>query len=125
MTNGNLLTTVVQRRNALASLPQGSFDPEGPLSIFSGDGLLWTVSNLRHALHRPAALILLLRGGIPALRFSRLEKTRSGMYRPGSGCIVTFKEMAEQIIPRFWSLLEEHPELAPDVDPYEVSRNAK
>lgn len=122
--NDTQVTLAAQRRNALASLPQGSFDPEGPLLIFSSDPLFWTVPNQRHAQGRPAALTLLLRGGIPAIRFCRLEKTRSGAYRPGAGCIVTFREMAEQIIPRFWTLLEEHPELAPDVDPYEAS-NAK
>lgn len=120
MSNTNTGTIEAQRRNALASLPQGSFDPEGPLLIFSSDGLLWTPNNKRHAQHRPAALTLLLREGVPAIRFCRLDQTRSGAYRPGSGCIVTFREMAEQIIPRFWSLLEEHPELAPDVDPYEA-----
>ncbi|MDQ6689070.1 MAG: hypothetical protein M3Z18_00980 [Gemmatimonadota bacterium] len=114
-------TLTAQRRNALASLPQGSFDPEGPLLIFSSDPALWTPANLRHAQHRPAALALLLRGGIPAIRFCRLDKTNSGSYRPGAGCIVTFKELGEQIIPRFWSLLEEQPELAWDVDPYEAS----
>ena len=121
MSNDTQGTAVSARRNALASLPQGSYDPEGPLVIFSSDGLLWTPSNKRHAQHRPAALTLLLREGVPAIRFCRLDQTRSGAYRPGSGCIVTFKEMAEQIIPRFWTLLEEHPCLAPDVDPYEAS----
>jgi hypothetical protein len=115
-------TRTAQRRYALASLPQGSFDPEGPLLVFCSDPLLWTASNKRHAQHRPAALALLLRGGIPAIRFCRLDKTRSGAYRPGAGCIVTFRELAEQIIPRFWALLEEHPELAPEPDPYEACR---
>jgi hypothetical protein len=107
MSNATTGTSFAQRRNALASLPQGSFDPEGPLLIFSSDPLLWT---------------LLLREGVPAIRFCQLEKTNSGAYRPGAGCIVTFKELGEQIIPRFWSLLEERPELAWELDPREASR---
>lgn len=121
MTNGNELTIALQRRNALASLSQDGGDPEGPLQIFSSDTLFWTVSNQRHAQGRPAALALLLRGGIPALRFCRLEKTRSGAYRPGPGCIVTFRELKEQIIPRFWALLEEHRCFESEIDPYEAS----
>jgi hypothetical protein len=121
LSNDTAETISAQRRNALISLSYDSGDPEGPLQIFSSDGLLWSPSNKRHAPSRPGVLAILLRGGVPALRFCRLDKTRSGAYRPGAGCIVTFKELGEQIIPRFWSLLEEHPELAWEADPYEAS----
>lgn len=112
------ITRQLRLRNIISAEGFDLADSEDPLKIFAkDDALIWTTANSSHARYRAAVTFTFWRDGTPALRFTLLQKTASGCYRPTSqGCTVSLRDFREKIGPRIEDVCAQMPELLDYLD---------